>query len=565
MSHHSHLSVWSVLRRTESVAPPSPWRNGICALVFLAFLTSCIRAENITIARKAQSDFAIVCAENASPATLNAATELQFFVEKSTGARLPIFSPARRPARAIVIESDSTLAPESFRIEVRGGDLVIQGHDSPGDPRKIDFENPVSTGTLSAVYELLERTVGVRFYWPDELGTIVPRRDTWEIPSDLKIEQAPRFALRRLRYGPGYKDHMEEDASKMWGRRLRLGSTRAYRFYHAWWQILDVADWAKKGHPEYAALVKGERQTWYGKSMEERTQICTSNPDVQALFVNHVRNSKDLMVSISPNDGYGNYCQCATCKSLDSGRTIPDGKQAGQPDLSDRLVAFYNVIAEKSGRVVGGYGYNDSIEPPAKIKPHANVHIAIALNNAYLAGRQGENVRAERIFGGWGKVDPKSTAYDILYTDLKMDHTIAPLGNDVEKRIKLYDDSGLSGAQLYIAPEMELGGADAYVAAKMLWNPKVDTKALRAEYYRDLYGAAGETIARFYDRAAKQWREANAAHIGKKQVLRQHLEVVPELRKLLAEAKGRGGDDARIRERIARLEKALDKMADLRP
>ena len=88
---------------------------------------------------------------------------------------------------------------------------------------------------------------------------------------------------------------------------------------------------------------------------------------------------------------------------------------------------------------------------------------------------------------------------------------------------------------------------------------------IRAAYYRVLYGAAGETIARFYERAAVQWRGANAAHIGKRQVLRQHLLVAGELRKLLAEAKARGGADAEVQARLVRLEKALEKMAGLKP
>lgn len=550
------------IRRAPSAAS---WLHGLVAAWLLLGPADRARAADLTLVRDGRSDYAIVVREDALPATLHAATELQHFVAQATGARLPIYAPRRRPAQAIVIEADATLPAEGFRIAVVGSDLVLAGHDTAGDPRTIDFERPVSTGTLSAVCELLERSLGVRFYWPDELGTIVPHNDTLSVPSDLTVEQQPRFALRRLRYGPGYKDHTAEEASGAWGRRLRLGCSRPYRFYHAWWQILDVADWARRGHPEYAALVSGERQTWYGKEMERRTQVCTSNPDVQAIFVDYVKRSKDLMVSISPNDGYGNYCQCDTCRSLDSGRTIPDGKQAGQRDLSDRLLTFYNTIAQRSGRVVGGYAYNDGIEPPLRVTPHPNVYVSVALNNAYLAGRAGESARAARIYGGWGRLDPKTTAYDIFYVDLKMERTIAPLVEDAERRIRLFDESGLAGAQLYIAPEMELGGADAYVAARMLWDPKVDARAIRAAYYRDLYGEAGEIVSRLYDRAARSWREANAAHVGKKPLLRQHLKIVPELRTLLDAAKQRGAGDAKVAARLARLEKALERMAAFRP
>lgn len=507
-----------------------------------------------------RSSYQIVCTPDSLPATLLAAAELQNFVAASTGARLPIVDASQRGPRSIVVQHEACLPRESFTIEVVGEDLVIRGFDSPGDPRKIDFDHPVSTGTLSGVYEFLETTLGVRFYWPGELGTVIPRRDRLVVPSCLRVQESPHFALRRLRAGPGVVDDFTEDATGIWGRRLRLGASQPYRFYHAWTRILDTEEWARKGHPEYAALVDGQRQTKKGEGkLRRHGQVCTSNPEVQEIFVKAAKASKDPMFSISPNDGYGNFCQCASCRALDNGRTNPDGKCKGMPDLSDRIMSFYNVVAEAAQRPLGGYAYNDYLEVPAHTALNSQVTISVVLNNALVSARADELTRAERVYRAWGKYLPRASAYDILYTGLKMDEHIAPLGEDVDKRIRLIADSGLAGAQFYIAPEMELAGPDAYVAAKLLWDPRADGSQIRDEYYRDLYGPAAKSIHQFYDLAASQWRKA-VQEQGKKRMLRVQLKIIPELRRLLEQAEKESANDALVTRRLQRFRRALDHM-----
>ena len=42
----------------------------------------------------------------------------------------------------------------------------------------------VHSGTLLGVYEVLEDYLGVRWLWPGDLGTYVPRRNTIVIPDN---------------------------------------------------------------------------------------------------------------------------------------------------------------------------------------------------------------------------------------------------------------------------------------------------------------------------------------------------------------------------------------------
>ena len=44
--------------------------------------------------------------------------------------------------------------------------------DTPGEMPRLNAGNPVQAGTLSAVYEFLERVAGVRWYGDDDIYQI---------------------------------------------------------------------------------------------------------------------------------------------------------------------------------------------------------------------------------------------------------------------------------------------------------------------------------------------------------------------------------------------------------
>jgi hypothetical protein len=510
---------------------------------------------------QSRSAYQIVVEPNALPATLFAATELQELVKRSTGVSLPIVAPIRRGDASIVIRADADLSCDGFVIEVAGRDVVITGHDSEGEPRTINYFQPVCCGTAYGVYEFLERFLGVRFYWPDDLGTIIPRREQIEVPDGFRLAQNPHFYLRRLQYGPNYVNSRKESAVREWGRRLRLGASQPTWFDHNWWRVLDVEEWANRGHPEYAALVDGKRTTTYYLPPNHRGGfVCTSHPEVVDIFVNAARSSAESMFSVSPNDGPGKFCECDACQRLDNGGTVPDGTQAGKRDLSDRMVWFYNTIAERADRPVGGYAYSQYIELPAHTKVHPQVSICLAINNAYLSGDPVELARAERLYRGWGAYTPRTIGYDILYLSKQMPNLIAPLGADVDRRVRLAKESGLAGAHLYIAPEMELGGADAYVAARLLWNPNVDANRLRENYYRDLYGRGWEHVRGLYERAEQAWRTTVSKYGDMRKRQKTMRQIIPDLRRALEAAERESGEDLQVRERLNRLRQALDRM-----
>ncbi|MBR5737589.1 MAG: hypothetical protein IKX90_03380, partial [Verrucomicrobia bacterium] len=141
-----------------------------------------------------QSDYQIVLCQDAIPAEVTAAQELQSYLQKITDVKLPIVSEKTDKPAIFVGQSKETaqvfggldfsaLRPDEILLKTSGDDLFLSG-DRP-------------RGTLYAVYELLEKEFGVRFWSYD--ATDVPQTKTLELPK-LDIRYAPTLFYREAFY-----------------------------------------------------------------------------------------------------------------------------------------------------------------------------------------------------------------------------------------------------------------------------------------------------------------------------------------------------------------------------
>lgn len=126
-----------------------------------------------------RSRYEIVLPADAVPAEQTAARELQSFLKQISGVELADWSPPRpgpaifigqspETASALGIPDWKRLKPDEIRLKSAGGNLYLAG-DRP-------------RGTLYAVYELLEKEFGVRFWTAD--ATHVPKRGKARIAAD---------------------------------------------------------------------------------------------------------------------------------------------------------------------------------------------------------------------------------------------------------------------------------------------------------------------------------------------------------------------------------------------
>ena len=253
--------------------------SGLCVI-----LAGAARGE-VRLVQDGASRYEIVLLEKSTRAARLAATELQTFVERSTGVSIPVTSspdPAKHhvyvgphPWSTAAGVSAGDLPPEGFHLRTVGADLHIVGSDSDHNPETVRTALPAYCGTLTGVYELLERYAGIMFCWHDELGTVIPRVPSITIP-DGDVTDAPDWSYRALAYSP------EGAARTRFGRRLRLGHSYTTHHAHAWHRILPVEEYGEE-HPEYFAEIDGKRQARYYLS-HHGGQVCTTNPDVIRIF-----------------------------------------------------------------------------------------------------------------------------------------------------------------------------------------------------------------------------------------------------------------------------------------
>jgi hypothetical protein len=502
-------------------------RSRLTAILLLAAVATGCRAQELTIVTNGRSDYQIVLGEGPNQVARMAADELQRWLAEATGVTLPIAAEADPALKQIFVGQAAlpadagvdvaALPPEGFVVRTVGEDLVLVGVDDGIHPEEIaSTAKPTQTGTMNAVYDFLEDYVGVHWYWHDDLGTIVPELEALTIPA-LDDTEAPRFIYRALPYGPTVDG--AQVASREWGRRNRLGKSISTYHSHAFFRHLPIDRYAAE-HPEYYALVGDRRVTRY-YSGSHGGQVCTTNPEVISIFaqscLDYFRATPErTMCAVSPNDG-GGFCECDECTALDPG-PWPEGRgRDGVPLMADRMLTFYNQIAEQTSaefpdHYLGAYVYSYYSLPPERVKPHPNLALVLAINSAWRGGSEEFWAQDREMIDGWAAIHDYMFMYDIFYTS----HTAgfpAPIIEHTKSYMHHIDDLGYRGGYLYIAPTWESLGPGAYLMAKLLWDPQADSDAIVARYYADLYGEAADEIRAYDELIEQRWVAAVAGDL----------------------------------------------------
>src|SRR2546430_667893 len=122
--------------------------------------------STLSLVGAGEKGYCIIVASNAPASEHYAAEELQNYIEKTTGTKLPLLSDAERAGPREILLGDNAhlrklrpqidfnqIGTDGFILQTEGDRLIIAG----GKPR----------GTLYGVYELLEQHLGVRWFTPD--------------------------------------------------------------------------------------------------------------------------------------------------------------------------------------------------------------------------------------------------------------------------------------------------------------------------------------------------------------------------------------------------------------
>lgn len=317
-------------------------KPGICgcgravgAFLVVASLSVSAACAQTAIVENGTARADIVIAENPTRGAKLAAAELQYYLEKISGAKVPVVSQPGNayPAHIYVGASEYTnrmkvtdegLQYDAFKMVSGDNWLALVGRD-------VEFGNPApfgrnngryegfslseddGRGSLNAVYEFL-RGLGCRWYFPGEIGEIVPTMKTIALP-DVNKTVRPDFALRQVYQYYNMFGNTQSDEEILWQLRMGfnsgqevLGSTRGHG-------IIEVyrSDEVSRNNPEWFAIWGGKRNIGGAPCLSSEGLFNANVAHVRAMF-----DKGEPMYSVSPSDGYGSLCQCELCKGKDT-------------------------------------------------------------------------------------------------------------------------------------------------------------------------------------------------------------------------------------------------------
>ena len=458
------------------------------------------------IAREGKAVCAIALAADATPTEQTAARELAEYLNRITGATFSIGPPSAVTGALIAV------GPGAAKVVAPDLDLNKQALGEDGIVLKTVGKNLVLTGavgakrgTLYAVYEFLEREVGVRWWTPT--AEFVPKNPTLTV-SPLDTRYKPPFLYREV--GCTTAAPFEFDA------RLRQNGAFAVKIPPEWGGhcvfIGYMADCFYglmppqryfKDHPEWYSEINGAR-------VSERAQLCMTNEEMLAELgrnvLERIRKQPDAdMVCLWPNDITG-MCACARCKAMDDA----EGTHAAS------LLYGVNKVAETVEKEFPGlrvttlaYQAPYSMIPPKTIRPRKNVNIQYAVieRSATQTIEGGANQMNLRALEGWSRLAPDLYLWD--YTaNLTNPFVPEPRTFVYGPDLRLYKRMGVTGVLCQhsldsVSPLSDFDELHTWLLAKLLWNPEQDDRALVREFLNGYYGAAGRSLEAYLQLLAR--------------------------------------------------------------
>lgn len=450
---------------------------GACALLLLG---SC--SDHLTITSKGKSSYNIVIAPNADSLTMLAATQLQQYVARISGAVLPIVTPQQitnRDDKIITLGYNELLDTTGLGVAALGRDGFEIRTNNSG---VVNIISNTPRGTINGVYTLLENYFGCRKY--SATVEVIPSTAMLELPRNLADRQVPKITFRDTHYR-GTNDQGYIDWHKL--SHDSTGNKPDWGLWcHSFEQLVPPAEYMAK-HPEYYSLIGGKRVP---------TQLCLSNPEVLEIAC---RNLATLMAakpeancwSVSSNDNFG-YCQCPQCAAIDSIEGSPTGS----------VIRFVNAVAERfPDKTISTLAYQYSRAAPKVTRPLPNVNIMfcnIECNRSEAIATDSTSASFRRDMEEWAKLTDNILVWDYV---VQFKNLVSPFPNlhTLQPNIQYFVDNNV--VALFEQGNREVGGefADlrAYLISKLLWEPNLDMDSLVTDFTDGFYGPAGVHVKEY--------------------------------------------------------------------
>ena len=493
-----------------------------CAVICSAASGADSPRDEFTITSSGQPKAEIVVPAQAEPPVAFAAQELQRYVKAMSGAELRVLNaPSEKPAIVLLsrpLRREKEILEDSreedhYYLDVREKKLQIEG----ASPRAVLF----------GVYDLLER-LGCGWCVPGDDS--VPKRETLALAS-LQVGNRPRFQYRMMLDFP-LMSVAQSIAISDWIAKNRMNWVHACPNAHGepttWYERRDrvVPELKKRGlrlifgghtmetwvaetnfaaHPEWFTLSEtGERKP---------PTLCIANAEMAAELIRNMQRFLDRCPEVDVVDLWHTddtvFCHCAKCTRGMIAETTKDKPATSIP--ADAVQSAYVIsFVELVNRVAAAIG-----------KSHPKVMVSpLIYSQTDRAMPDGCPPLADNVFVGLAHFFRDS--YRPLLGEPKSAINLRFLGNDLTWIAKskhsyiyeyyngwtapyIYPGAQVIAGDLQTLQELRVQGVSSdmygyspinmYAAARAMWSPTLDWKALVQDFCLRYYGDVGAEMA----------------------------------------------------------------------
>lgn len=438
-----------------------------------------------------------------------AALDLQAYVEKMSGAKLPLVAdtaPVDAPAVLVGrskltaalggVQIPAGLTPErheeAFIIVAKGNRLVLAGND----------DGPY-LGSYYAVAEFLRRQ-GVRWIMPSELGDVVPKLATIAWDDKLSVSEKPSFRLRTWWCNQPADMGTQEC---LWKIRNKMQIADG--------DLIGIPgdSWLRNYLPE--PKLAETKPELFGKRLDQTPEPYMpnlSNPDaahavaekvLAAIRKGEAEGKKPHSLGFAPDDGLPMDHTPKTMQELHQGFVDWVGREgvAAEQSITEEWIQFVNRVADEVCKVYPDFilttnGYANRALPPEGLKLHPNLGIM----TAFIWADTVKPVNSPRSWHGqvmgadlkrWCELCPRVFMYEYNLTMLVTLLTPLPQVQKMAVNYPFYKKCGMIGFfNEARQPYMEEGILTRYMRAQLMWNTDLDVTAALADFGRAWYGPA---------------------------------------------------------------------------
>jgi len=534
------------------------------AMICVALLWFRPAAGEPYIVKDGHANAEIVIAAKPARTVRLAAADLQGYIQKITGARLPIVTePGGKAVKLFVGRSPHTdrlgitadgLKYGAYRL-VSGNDwLVFIGDDTDFVPPKIWARRGGDANEKARVQKEWETAAGgpwlapaiANHIWkerrrvPADVGLpdAAPRPDKkesfevwtfdergsynaviaflqelgvrWLLPGELGeiVPQSKTIPLPKIDkiVRPDFEIRAFHNNMGEW--TWRLGARNPFLSWTEHGMSLLQRKEIFDAHPDWFALYGGKRSIKH---------FCYSNEELFRETVRCVRAQFDVYgfegVSVMPPDGFVAMCQCPLCEGKDDPSRPLRGRH------SNYVWGFVNRVAKEiaqthPGKLIYNIAYNYYRLPPTNIeKLEPNVQVIIC--NGRMAPQMPADEEAElrALRESWRSKTDRPILMSQNYPWTSRGHykpcfAARTIGQDINaiKGISRGEEIHLNVLRDTFDASAAFNAFQIYFTARMYWGGKEQSvEALLDEYCRQLYGPAGDAMKAFFCYCETNW------------------------------------------------------------